>query len=330
MANLLQGGKKRRRTRKWLVAVAIVVAPLALAGVAWLALHGKDEHSGPSVPLATHTPRHQRRPAKPTHQPQPVPVIHMGTADAFRFRFHKPPRAAMLVDLDNGNVLWRFHPYRTLPNASLTKIMTALLVTERGAPDDPVRITQAALNYQGTGLGVLKRGKRVRLETLLNGLLLVSGNDAAIALAVDVAGSQRRFVQLMNRRARVWGLRCTHYVDSHGLSRQDRSCPHDLAVLARLAMTNHRITRIIRRPHVTFPFPVKGGHIVMYGHNPLIEAHYRGAIGLKTGFTDAAGHCLVGVARRHGHTLAVVLLNSPNPLKQSAKLLRAGFAHSGA
>ena len=82
-------------------------------------------------------------------------------------------RRAMLVDLDNGNVLWRFHPYRTLPIASLTKIMTALLVTERSSPDDQVRITQAALNYQGTGLGVLKRGKRVRLETLLNGLLLV-------------------------------------------------------------------------------------------------------------------------------------------------------------
>jgi D-alanyl-D-alanine carboxypeptidase (penicillin-binding protein 5/6) len=251
----------------------------------------------------------------------------MGTAPAFRFAFHKPPRAALLVDLDSGNVLWRLHPFATLPIASLTKIMTALLVTERTAPDDRVRITKAALNYGGTGLGVLKPGKRVRLETLLNGLLLVSGNDAAIALSVHVASTERRFVHLMNRRAREWGLRCTHYVDSHGLGPRDRSCPHDLAVLARLAMTNRRIRRIIRRAQVTFRFPVKGGHIVLPGHNPLIRAHYRGAIGLKTGFTDEAGRCFVGVARRHHRTLAVVLLNSPNPLKHSAALLNQGFAH---
>src|SRR5256885_1338121 len=125
MPKLLQGGKKRRRASKWLAAIAIVVAPLALAGAAWLTLHGKHKHQGP-------------------------------------------------------------------------------------------------------GLGVLKRGKGGRLETLLNGMLLVSGNDAPIALAVHVAGTERRFVRLMNRRARLWGLRCTHYVDSHGLGTGDRSCPHDL------------------------------------------------------------------------------------------------------
>jgi D-alanyl-D-alanine carboxypeptidase len=327
MPNLLQGGRKRRRTKGWVVAVALVAAPLALAAGAWLTLHGRHKHSGPSLPVATHSLRQHRRAAHPKHHPRPIPVIHIGAPNAFHLRFGKPPRAALVVDLDSGDVLWRFHPYRRLPIASLTKIMTALLVTERTAPNDRVRITKAALRYQGTGLGVLKPGKRVRLETLLNGLLLVSGNDAAIALAVHVAGTQRRFVRLMNRRARVWGLRCTHYVDAHGLASRNRSCARDLAVLARLAMTNRRITRVIRRPQVTFRFPVKGGRIVLSGHNPLIRAHYRGAIGLKTGFTDAAGHCFVGVARRHGRTVAVVLLDSPNPLKHSAKLLNEGFAH---
>jgi D-alanyl-D-alanine carboxypeptidase len=92
-------------------------------------------------------------------------------------------------------------------------------------------------------------------------------------------------------------------------------------------MTNRRIRRIVRRSQVTFRFPVKGGHFEMAGHNPLIRAHYRGAIGLKTGFTDAAGRCFVGVARRNHRTLAVVLLNSPNPLKHAAALLNQGFAH---
>jgi D-alanyl-D-alanine carboxypeptidase len=101
-------------------------------------------------------------------------------------------------------------------------------------------------------------------------------------------------------------------------------------VLARLAMTTRRIRRIVRRSSVTFRFPVKGGRIVLPGHNPLIRAHYRGAIGLKTGFTDPAGRCFVGVAKRNGRTLAAVLLDSPNPLKHSARLLNLGFAHDSA
>jgi D-alanyl-D-alanine carboxypeptidase len=257
-----------------------------------------------------------------------IPVVRLGGSEAFRIRFHKPPRAGLLVDLDNGDVLWRLHPFKTLPMASLTKIMTALLVTERTAPNDRVRITKAALRYQGTGLGVLKPGKRVRLETLLNGLLVVSGNDAAIALAVHVAGSQRHFVQLMNRHARELGLRCTHYVDSHGLSRRNHSCPRDLAVLTRLAMRDWRIVRIARRPRASFPFPVKGGRLVLYGHNPLIEMHYRGTIGLKTGYTSESGPCFVGVVRRHGRTLAVVLLDSPNPGAQAKRLLDVALRRS--
>jgi D-alanyl-D-alanine carboxypeptidase (penicillin-binding protein 5/6) len=327
MAKLLQGGKRGRRGGKWVAIVAIVLAPLAVGAAAWLTLRGKDQHSGSSVPLATHSPRHPVRVDRRKHHPRPVPVVRMTGVDAFRLHLRKPPRAGLLVDLDDGDVLWRLHPRRTLPMASLTKIMTALLVTERTAPDDRAKITKAALNYGGSGIGVLKRGKRVRVETLLNGLLLVSGNDTAIALAVHLAGSQRRFVRLMNRRARDWGLRCTHYWDAHGLSPRDRSCPHDLAVLARIAMVNRRITRIVRRPRVRFRYPVKGGWLYLQGHNPLVRAHYRGAIGLKTGFTDEAGRCFVGVARRHHRTLAVVLLNSPNPLKHAAKLLNEGFAH---
>jgi serine-type D-Ala-D-Ala carboxypeptidase (penicillin-binding protein 5/6) len=181
------------------------------------------------------------------------------------------------------------------------------------------------VHYQGSGVGVLPRGKRVRLETLLNGLLIVSGNDAAIALADHVAGSERRFVALMNAKARALGLRCTHFVSAHGLEPGNRSCARDLAVLTRLAMANRRIRRIVRRRRVSFRFPIKGRHLFLASHNPLLQSDYRGAEGLKTGYTNAAGLCLVGVARRHGRTLAVVLLHSPNPLRQGWKLLDTGF-----
>jgi serine-type D-Ala-D-Ala carboxypeptidase (penicillin-binding protein 5/6) len=323
MPSLLQGGRKRRRLSKWLVRLAIVLVTAALGVGAWFLL--KDDGGGEESQAPTTV---GARPVKRTpHHPEPIPVIHMESGNAFRFSFARPPRAALLADLDSGEVLWRQRPYARLPIASLTKIMTALLVTERTAPDDRVRITKAALNYREAGIGVLKVGRRVRLETLLNGMLLVSGNDASIALAVHIAGSERSFVRLMNRRARELGLRCTRFADSYGLSVRNRSCPHDLAVLARFAMTNRRIRRIVRRRSVTFRYPIKGGRLVLPGHNPLIRARYRGAIGLKTGFTDPAGRCFVGVAKRRGRTLAVVLLNSPNPLKHSARLLNLGFAH---
>ncbi len=232
-----------------------------------------------------------------------------------------------MFDLDTGEVLWRRRPVQVLPMASLTKIMTALVVVDRTRPGDAVRIPRN-LRYEGMAVGLLPKGKRVRLETLLNGLLLVSGNDAAIALAVHVGGHERRFTAMMNRRARRWGLECTHFASSHGLEDGNRSCPRDLAVLARLAMAEPRIRRIVRRRQVAFRFPIKGGKLYLSGHNPLMRLGYPGAVGLKTGYTDAAGRCFVGVARRDGRRLGVVLLNSPNPEAHAPKLLDAGFAQS--
>ena len=189
-----------------------------------------------------------------------------------------------------------------------------------------MRITQAALDYTGSGIGLLPKGRRVRLEALLNGLLIVSGNDAAIALAVHVSGSERRFVALMNRHARRWGLRCTHFASSHGLEPGNRSCARDLAVLTRLAMAKPRIRRVVRRRQAALRFPIKGGKLYLYGHNPLIRLGYPGTIGLKTGYTDEAGRCFVGVVRRGDRRLGVVLLDSRDPAKHAPKLLDAAFA----
>ena len=328
---MLQGGRRRSRLPRLIAILAILVAPGGVAAAAWLSLGHEGPSGGTSSPpLAVGSPpafapTEPREPA-PLIEAEPVPEVPLAGVDAFHVRLRRPPRAGLVFDVDTGDVLWRRRPLLVLPMASLTKIMTALLAVEGGRPNDPVRITRAALHYSGSGVGLLPRDRRVRFETLLNGMLIVSGNDAAIALAVHLAGSERRFVRLMNARAARWGLDCTHFASSHGLENGNRSCARDLAVMTRLAMAEPRIRRIVRRRQVDFRFPIKGGRLFLYGHNPLIRLGYPGAIGLKTGYTNAAGRCFVGVARRNGRRLAVVLLNSRDPAKHAPKLLDAAFA----
>jgi D-alanyl-D-alanine carboxypeptidase len=328
---VLQGGRRRSRLPRLLAVLAILAAPAAVAVAAALHLQRDDGGGAPSVPLAAGAPPVAPAPEEPREpgpliEAEPVPEVPLSGVDAFHVRLRKPPRAGLVFDVDTGEALWQRRAALQLPMASLTKIMTALLTVERSKPNDPVRITRAALRYTGSGIGLLPRGRRVRLEALLNGLLIVSGNDAAIALAVHLAGSERRFVAMMNERAGEWGLDCTHFASSHGLENGNRSCARDLAVMTRLAMAEPRIRRIARRRQVDFRFPTKGGRLYLYGHNPLIRLGYRGAIGLKTGYTNAAGRCFVGVARRGGRRLAVVLLNSRDPSKHAPRLLDAAFA----
>jgi serine-type D-Ala-D-Ala carboxypeptidase (penicillin-binding protein 5/6) len=328
---LLQGGRRRSRAGRLIAIVAILAAPIGVAAAALLSFGNSTGHGAASRPIATRsepvsTTLDSTPEPGPLIESEPTPAVPLTGVDAFHVHLKRPPRAGLVFNVKNGDVLWRERPLRVLPIASLTKIMTALLVVERSHPDDPVRITRAALHYTGSGIGLLPRGKRVRLETLLNGLLIVSGNDAAIALADHLARTERRFVAKMNSRAADWGLKCTHFASSHGLEDGNRSCARDLAVLTRLAMAEPRIRRIVRRRQVDFRFPIKGHRLYLYGHNPLIRLGYPGAVGLKTGYTSAAGRCFVGVVRRGRRTYGVVLLNSFDPGRQASKLLDAAFA----
>src|ERR687892_1216545 len=209
-----RGSRRRRRRRRLphvVATLALLVAPIGVAAAAYVGLGAEEDGRGaPVVRLGAGPPParelvEQTAPREPSEpgplvEGEPLPSIPLAGVDAFHVRLRKPPRAALVFDLDSGDVLWRRRPLRALPMASLTKIMTALVVAQETRPDEPVRITRAALRYSGSGVGLLPKGKRVRLETLMNGLLIVSGNDAAIALAVHVSGSERRFVRLMNRR----------------------------------------------------------------------------------------------------------------------------------
>lgn len=240
--------------------------------------------------------------------------------------FRRPPRSGLLVDAGSGRVLWRRAAERRLPIASMTKMMTALLVAERTRPREPVRITPQAVAYTGSGVGVLPLGRRVQAETLLYGLMLPSGNDAAIALAQHISGSVPGFVRLMNRRARELGLTCTRYASPSGIvDRGNWSCAPDLALLGRELLRRPRTARVVRTPLAVMPLPVRGGKVWLVNHNPLLRMRYRGADGIKTGYTKAAGRSFVASARRDGRRLIAVLLDSPDPGRQARRLLDAGF-----
>jgi D-alanyl-D-alanine carboxypeptidase len=164
---------------------------------------------------------------------------------------------------------------------------------------------------------------------MLHGLLLPSGNDAAIALALRAAGSQAHFVALMNRRAKRMGLVCSRFSTVSGIKDQgNHSCTPDLAAMARAVLREPRLARIVRRRSAVLRFPIKGHKIYLYNNNPLLREGYHGTTGVKTGYTDAAGRCLVATARRGPIRLGVVLLDSPDPGRQATRLLDRGFAAS--
>lgn len=317
--------------RRLPAALAALVTAVASAGCAAL----DDGPATASPPVAPEPPTLPITPPQAANGallvdggPKALEVKLDATAiDPVRDSFTRPPRAGLLIDLDTGEVLWRLRPVTPLPIASLTKIMTSVLVAERTEPDEKVRASARARNVAGSKIGLLPKKQRVRLETLLNGLILVSGNDAAVALAEHVAGTEEAFVDLMNARALQERLACTRFASSSGIVDEgNQSCAVDLAAMARLALDQPRVARIMKRRRAILPFPTKGGRIHFYGHNHLIKAGYPGALGVKTGYTDKAGRCFVGAAEQDGRRLAVVLLHSPDPQRQAIQLLDRGFA----
>ena len=264
-------------------------------------------------------------PLAATAPPTPLAVELDDVGDPVVVRFKRPPRAGLLFDLDTGEVLWRKDPLRRLPIASVTKTMTAILVARRIPEGAKVKVTNEARARPGSRIGLLPKRKRVGVSALLNGLMLVSGNDAAVALAQRISGTVPAFVALMNRTAREMNLSCTSFASPDGLDDTGFSCPQDLAALARAALDEPRVAAVVRRPRAVLPFPVKGGRLYLNSHNPLVRSGYRGALGIKTGYTRRAGRCFVGAAERDGRRLGVVLLHSPDPGKQARQLLDRGW-----
>jgi serine-type D-Ala-D-Ala carboxypeptidase (penicillin-binding protein 5/6) len=327
---------RRRRRRRRQLGAGLAVVALAVA-TALLLGRSNATHSAASASAKTDAKAgghaSAQTPATPTRSPAGLPLGRppldlnlSGEHNPVRIAFHHPPRAGLLFNLDNGRVLWQRNPLEHLHIASLTKMMTALRVVRSASPKDEVLVTKQAVDSAGSKVGVLPLGRHVRLETMLYGLLLPSGNDAAVALAQHVARGLDEFVEGMNDEAARLGMGCTHYTSPSGFTNaRNYSCAADLAELAHVDLEQRLIAHIVRTEKAVLPFPIKGGKLYLYNNNPLLIYGYPGATGLKTGYTELAGKCLVATAERDGVRLGVVLLDSPNPGTEARQLLDRGF-----
>ena len=227
--------------------------------------------------------------------------------------------SAILVDVDSGRVLYEQNADTKMLIASTTKILTALVAIEQGDLDAGVKVSREAAYTEGSSM-YLKEGETLTLETLLYGLLLCSGNDAAVAIADAVGGSQTGFVEMMNAKARELGMEHSSFANPNGLDDENHySTARDMAKLARAAVENETLVRIASTRQVTI-----GGR-TMSNHNKLL--HYMdGCIGLKTGFTKAAGRTLVSCAQKNGQRLVAVTLQDGNDWADHQALYDYGFS----
>jgi D-alanyl-D-alanine carboxypeptidase (penicillin-binding protein 5/6) len=318
--------------------VLAVFGVTAVAAVLmWPSRDGDGDDDGPVAPAAAEV-RAAEAPEPPPSaraaDPEQVEAFAVGAAPdppLVRPRLKSPPEAGILFDVDTGEVLWAREPGAQRPIASLTKMMTALLIAEGHGAGERVAISAKAPGVEGSRIGVLKAGKSVPLGGLFLGLIMVSGNDAAVALAEHDAGTVSAFVKRMNRRADELGLICTRFAGPAGLQDTgNRSCAYDLATLARADLANDWVASTTRRRSASVPFPVKGGRLELANNHYFVQMGIRGVprarvTGVKTGLTNGAGRCYVTTARLGGRHLGVVLLDSPDPLRQVPVLLAEGF-----
>ena len=238
--------------------------------------------------------------------------------------------AGILVDIDTGDILWSRNPHEALPPASTTKIMTALVILTNFSPDHVVTITPDALNQSGdeTKMG-LRAGEKLTVQELLSGMLLVSANDAATALATDTVG-YARFVAAMNAQEQALGLSDSHFATPVGLDTPGHAISaYDEAAIASVLVNRSSVFRsIVASQHITLPASETHQAYDLWNINLLLNL-YPPAVGLKPGYTGNAGYCLVGMAVRDGHRLISVLMNAPYDFRQSAQLLDWGFDVEG-
>ena len=232
-------------------------------------------------------------------------------------------RYAVLVDPATGEVLWSRRSRTSAPPASLTKMLTALAV--RASLDlDAVTVASRASVRQPARRLALKRAQRLTVKQALKSLMIVSANDVAVMLAEAAGGSVARFARAMDAESQRLGLRGSAWRNPNGLdARGHRSTAFDLAILARAVLQDRWLARVVRMRHDAFTTP-NGRKVTLTARSRFLGG-YRGAVGVKTGFTDDAGHCLAAAATRGGRTLIAVVLHSPDNAADAGRMLDWGF-----
>ena len=235
--------------------------------------------------------------------------------------------AAVVLDAAAGVLMYAKNENERRSMASTTKIMSALIVLEYGDLQKKYTVTAADAAVEGTALGI-RKGDVIRVESLLYGLLLVSGNDAAHALANAVCGSQKAFVAKMNVKAQALGLRNTHFENPSGLTHAAHfSTARDMARLSAYALQNEQFLKICSMKDAVISFIKPHKQVPLHNHNRLLSL-YRGCIGIKTGYTADAGRCLVSAAKKGSQTLIAVTLGDPNDWEDHQKMLDDAFCRS--
>jgi serine-type D-Ala-D-Ala carboxypeptidase (penicillin-binding protein 5/6) len=284
---------------------------------------------------STSTPTPTIKPFTPTPVPKPSPILTVkGTPPAIT------ASESILLDEDAGHILYESNGERPVPMASTTKIMTALIAIQAGDLNTLVTIHQDAVNeviLNDGSSAKLHAGDQLTLKDLLYGLMLPSGDDAAIAIADTVGGSTANFVHLMNLFAYRLHLFQTHFINPDGLTYYDANrqpipghytTPYDLVRLASYAMTIPLFAQIVRTQHYSLP-ATPAHHSYTWDNTNLLLTTYAGATGIKTGFTLESGECLVFSATRSGHHLIGVVFHSSDAshrFNDAKILLNWGFA----
>lgn len=233
---------------------------------------------------------------------------------------------AILICADTGEVLYEQNPDTVAPMASTTKIMTALIALESGDLDDWFTVDSNAIQVEGSSMG-LQEGDQVTMRTLVYGMLLPSGNDAANVAAVKIAGSIPKFVELMNQRAKEIGMTNTVFATPSGLDKDvdHHSTAHDMALLAQEALKNPDFVSVCSQYSAKVEYGNPPATRGLTNHNRLLK-QYDGCYGVKTGFTKEAGRCLVSAAERDGRKLIAVVLHDSQDWADSEALFDYGFS----
>lgn len=294
---------RRSHRPPFLVPVAGVLMGLLLIGPSMVA---------PSIALAkgvASQPVHVRT-AIATHQSPPWRTA--------------PAHGILLKELNSGRVLYEHDAGKRMSPASLTKIMSALVILERGQLDDLVTISPNAARAHKTHLRV-KAGQVFRLEDLLKAMLIMSANDACLAAVEHVGGDEAQFVTLMNAKAAALGLADTHFSNGCGFDNPDHySTAEDLATLSVMALDQPIFRQLVREERAIIT-PVNGHHAYILHTTNRLLGRIPGVEGIKTGFTSKAGRCLIAKVSQNGSDLLLVILNSKRRWNTATNLIAYGL-----